>query len=84
MIKLLVYLISLTVVLSQVDPPVWPEAFTQASVETSHVDGSRVNILLHYDSKHDMERIDFSVGTNDVLCETLLPGVTTPCIHLVR
>lgn len=54
MIKLIVCLTYLITVFCQIDPPVWPEVFTQAFIETFHKDGTKASGVLHYDSKQDM------------------------------
>lgn len=84
MSKLILGLCLIALAVSQIDPPVWPETFTQSFVESYAFTHLHVTGKIHYDAKRDAERIDRNDGQYEILCGSVLPNVTTPCSHIVK
>lgn len=84
MIRILIAAILVATVLTQVDPPVWPEVFHQSFVESYHTTHMRVSGRFYFDSKRDMMRVDRLDGVHDMICGSILPNVSSPCTMLIR
>lgn len=84
MIRIFIAVVFLTTVLTQVSPPVWPEVFHQSFVESYNTTTHKISGRFYFDSKRDMMRVDRIDGMYDMVCSSVLPGVASPCTHLIR
>lgn len=84
MIRILIAAVLVATTLSQVPPPVWPEVFHQSFVESYNASRFRTSGRFYFDSKRDMTRIDRVDGQHNMVCGSILPNVSNPCIHLIR
>lgn len=81
-----VVVISLIIILASAkEPPTFNYPYFTAFEETDVEAGKHytVNGQLFYDPLNNRERLDLSNGKNDRICGTVLPLVSTPCIHYV-
>jgi hypothetical protein len=80
--KSLIALLFLAVVVISVDPPMWPETFTQDYV----VSQTNVKIFsfgkIWYDIKNNMERVDLKDARLNQMCSALTQGQPGPCTQI--
>jgi hypothetical protein len=76
MLKSIIFVLSLCLIYTQKDPPVWPESFTQKFVEEFFINGSRhVTTGQHwYDAAHNRSKFIRGNGANNALCNSVQPG----------
>jgi hypothetical protein len=84
MIRILIISILATLALTQVDPPVWPEVFKQAFVESYNSTHLHVSGTFYFDAKRGTMRLDRHDGIHEAVCGSVLPNVSTSCTQLIR
>lgn len=84
MIRIFTFALLLAFATSQVDPPTWPDHFTQVFVETYDTTKIHISGQLHYDSTRKMSRVDRVDGKHDAICGSIQPNISTGCTQLVR
>lgn len=66
------------------DPPVWPQHFSQSFVETYSYTKLHTVAAMYYDSKNNWERVDREDGRFEPVCSSVMPNIQTRCTQLVR
>ena len=63
----------------QVDPPAWPNHFSEAFVESYNYTDKKISSKMYYDYERNMLRVDRSDGEFEAMCGSVMPNTTTPC-----
>lgn len=81
--KIFIFILYLFIFTYQIDPPVWPQTFTQ-----SFIIGNGGNVFsagkFWYDSKNNRQRTDLQNSGYDLLCSTILEDVDTLCSQVYK
>lgn len=80
-----IYIITLALIslCTSIDPPVWPNTWSQEFVENYTSAGGVYTIGKHwYDYNNANERVTLQNGQYDAICGSVLPGVNTACTQL--
>lgn len=84
MIKVLIGALLIVQILGQVTPPVWPEVFHQSFVESYNSSRLHTTGRFYYDAKREAMRVDRQDGVHDMVCNSILPNISTICTQLIR
>lgn len=80
----LVILTTLLVVGFSIDPPLWPNVWSQEFVENYTIAGGVYTVAKHwYDYPNSNERVTFQNGQYETICGSIMPSVKTVCTQLI-
>jgi hypothetical protein len=83
--KLSFLLFSFIVILTlQIDPPIWPNVWTEDFVENYTYKGGVYTVGKHwYDYNRPAERVTLQNGQYESICGSVLPEVNTVCTQII-
>lgn len=84
MIRIFIIAILCALAVTQVDPPTWPDHFTQVFVESYGNSAARISGSHYYDATRNMSRVDRTDGKFEGICGSNQPNISTYCTQLVR